>query len=233
MNNYKIEKFNEYYQNVKFKKLLIDFLPLIIIKIIFPLIGSMGIKKNTYVLDIGSGNGLYSYILYKKFNCKVLEIEPNLDNVFYKSNRVNDDFLTFHTKKKFDNILLIDVLEHINNQDLNKVFKKLKSLMHKNTNLIIKVPNAGSFFGIESSFGDTTHVNHFSHISLSALLRINQFDVIKLCAVKDNFKFQRFITRLLSFPLYILFVLFMHSRGLGSYWSESAILGIFKLSTKS
>jgi len=229
MNNYKIEKLDEYYKNVKFKKFIIDYSPLYFLKIVFPLLSSVGIKKNTSILDIGSGNGLYSYIFHKKLNCRVLEIEPNLDNVFYKSDRANVDFMNFRTKKKFDNILLIDVLEHLPKEDLKKIFKKIRSLMHKNTNLIIKVPNAGSFFGIESSFGDTTHVNHFSHISLRALLKINQFDIAKLSTVKDNFKVQRFITRILSLPIYILFAIFMHSRGLSSYWSESSILGIFKL----
>lgn len=230
MNKYKIEKYNSYYKKNGLKKLLVDFLPLFILKILFPLIGKFKIKKNSNVLDIGSGNGFYSYIIHKKFNCNVIEIEPSLDNDFYKSKRVKKDFLSWQTSSKYDYILLLDVLEHIDTQNSDGVIKKIKSCMHSESLLFVKVPNTGSFFGSESSFGDTTHVRYFSHLSLTSLFKINNFELIHMNLVKDNFNIGRFIARVLSYPIFLLFYIFIYSRGLSKFWSEPSILGTFKIS---
>jgi 2-polyprenyl-3-methyl-5-hydroxy-6-metoxy-1,4-benzoquinol methylase len=51
------------------------------------------------------------------------------------------DLNTFKSKKKFDYIILSEVLEHIPKKEINKMLKNLHSLLKKNGELIITVPH--------------------------------------------------------------------------------------------
>lgn len=98
-------------------------------------------KKNIEILDAGAGFGQYSYCCAKRFpNAKVLAIEINSDQVddgnwFANKTRMNRlgfekaDITAINYQNRFDIVLAIDVLEHIEHDEdlLNRFFRALKS----------------------------------------------------------------------------------------------------------
>ena len=105
-------------------------------------------KKN--VLDIGCGGGLISELLAKK-NGNVTGIDENIYNIkqarehakigSIKINYKNQSLDTFYkkNKKKYDLILCLEVLEHVN--DVKKTLDKISELMKPGATLILSTIN--------------------------------------------------------------------------------------------
>ena len=107
------------------------------------------IKKKD-VLDIGCGGGLISELLAKK-NGNVTGIDENIYNIkqarehakigSIKINYKNQSLDTFYkkNKKKYDLILCLEVLEHVN--DVKKTLDKISELMKPGATLILSTIN--------------------------------------------------------------------------------------------
>ena len=107
------------------------------------------IKKKD-VLDIGCGGGLISELLAKK-NANVTGIDENIYNIkqakehakisslkiTYKNQTL--DYFFKKNKKKFDLILCLEVLEHVN--DVKKTLGKIPKLMNSGATLILSTIN--------------------------------------------------------------------------------------------
>lgn len=112
-------------------------------------------------LEIGVGNGEFSQFIIEKFN-KVTFVDGSkvaLENLktILKENKIENKEIEFveslvenlNLDKKFDNIFLTHILEHLKYPI--KVLKKLKQFLSKNGNIYISVPNANSihrFIGV-------------------------------------------------------------------------------------
>ena len=102
------------------------------------------------VLDIGCGGGLISESLAKK-NAKVTGIDENAFNIkqakehakinSLKINYINQslDFFFKKNKKKFDLILCLEVLEHVN--DVEQALDKITKLLNPGATLILSTIN--------------------------------------------------------------------------------------------
>ena len=102
------------------------------------------------VLDIGCGGGLISELLAKK-NANVTGIDENIYNIkqarehakigSIKINYKNQSLDTFYkkNKKKYDLILCLEVLEHVN--DVKKTLDKISELMKPGATLILSTIN--------------------------------------------------------------------------------------------
>ena len=107
------------------------------------------IKKKD-VLDIGCGGGLISELLAKK-NGNVTGIDENIYNIkqarehakigSIKINYKNQSLDPFYkkNKKKYDLILCLEVLEHVN--DVKKTLDKISELMKPGATLILSTIN--------------------------------------------------------------------------------------------
>ena len=105
-------------------------------------------KKN--ILDIGCGGGLISELLAKK-NANVTGIDENIYNIKQAREHVkmssikidykNQSLDTFYkkNKKKYDLILCLEVLEHVN--DVKKTLDKISELMKPGATLILSTIN--------------------------------------------------------------------------------------------
>ena len=102
------------------------------------------------VLDIGCGGGLISELLAKK-NANVTGIDENIYNIKQARDHVkmssikidykNQSLDTFYkkNKKKYDLILCLEVLEHVN--DVKKTLDKISELMKPGATLILSTIN--------------------------------------------------------------------------------------------
>ena len=99
------------------------------------------------ILEVGPGEGIGTEIIYDNFTdytvidgssdfCKRLKIK------FQNINTINKLFEEFNTKKKYDNIILGHVLEHV--IDPVVILKKYKSFLAENGRIFANVPNAFS-----------------------------------------------------------------------------------------
>lgn len=126
------------------------------------------IKGN--IAEIGPGNG-ENLKYYKHLGKKIFLYEPTV-KIFLKLKKVfknNNIFIKNNyfkkSKKKFDTILYLDVLEHIKNDqiELSTAYKALK----KNGHLIINVP---AFPHLFSNFD--RDVNHFRRYNKKCILNL-------------------------------------------------------------
>ena len=104
------------------------------------------------ILDAGSGFGQYSYYLARKFsNGRITGVDINENqisncNSFTRARGLSErlifktaDLLNFHEPDKYDLILSVDVMEHIE-EDI-KVFKNLYDSLKKGGILLIYTPS--------------------------------------------------------------------------------------------
>lgn len=94
-------------------------------------------NKNLKILDVGSGQGL----LVKKFDELGYDIK-GLDKEYSSDLVIKDDI--FKTKLKdesYDLILCLDVIEHFNISDQERLVKVLHNVLKKNGRIVFSIPN--------------------------------------------------------------------------------------------
>lgn len=137
-------------------------------------------KKKGSVLEVGAGFGLFSMLLSKENSYEIEVIEPfNKSQYIFKDkniiiNRLTlEKYLTQVKNKKFDIIVLFDVLEHLNEPSI--ILEKLNKILNKNGIVIIQLPNHNSLMAkVCKSWSwwlPEEHKYHFSPKSMNLLLK--------------------------------------------------------------
>jgi len=198
-------------------------------------------KNRGRLLDIGGDFGLFSSIILQtaKFDLEV--VEPNLypfflrkdKKVIHKKNL--SQFLKIN-KKKYDLILLMDVLEHLKNPV--KSLKKIKKILKKDGFLVIQTPNYQSLMAKIclnwSWWMIEDHKYFFSPKSIKKLIKSLEFKLVFFKTYEDfydfkknldgnflflsNFYLRRFVKGLfflIFFPIYFLTRFFLWQFGYG------------------
>ncbi|MBI4945108.1 MAG: class I SAM-dependent methyltransferase [Bacteroidetes bacterium] len=111
---------------------------------------SLGLKRDSRVLEIGCGNGGITKLIAKKaYRGKVTGVDISTECIAAAKSNLNDykninyvvsDMLDFVSKEKFDIIVLADVLEHIPIDFHDKLFGTLSSVLEKNGLIFIHIP---------------------------------------------------------------------------------------------
>ncbi|MBP8016498.1 class I SAM-dependent methyltransferase, partial [Candidatus Gracilibacteria bacterium] len=99
------------------------------------------IKNQSTILEIGCSCGNFLELFQQK-NTKVIGIEPSIENrKFLRKIGISafPDIADIKDSIKFDLIFMFHVLEHI--EEPIEYLYNLKKYMHKNSKLIIEVPN--------------------------------------------------------------------------------------------
>lgn len=112
------------------------------------------------ILEIGYGNGaLMSYFRDKGADIFGIEVNKDLVSLAQKNNYIvcaADDLSTYLTRK-FDLIVAIDVLEHIDKENLSDVVKFYFDRLDSGGIFFARFPNGDSPFGLRNQNGDITH----------------------------------------------------------------------------
>ncbi len=150
-----------------------------------------------HILDVGCGSGLMIKTLYNTYNIYGLEkskIAINLCKKKYKS-RIKQGYLPEKVpfKKKFDAILMMDVLEHIEDDFTSLLV--INKLLKKNGRIIITVP---AFMFLWSKFDEENHHKRRYKINqLRYLLNQSGFSLEKISYYNFLLSPIAFIERLL------------------------------------
>lgn len=189
--------------------------------------------KNKEVLDIGGGNGIYSYYSMSRGANYALNLEPfESGSTFYSSNldidnplkieTINNTIQNFSSTKKFDIIILHDSINHLNeplfehlhqNQNSYSSYVKLinKICSHlKETGIIIITDcsryNFWGSFGIKNPFAPSIEWN--LHQSPYLVLSLFKGNFIKYKLRWSPFKrfgqFGYFLSKFGKIPSYFL-----------------------------
>lgn len=110
-----------------------------------PIVGNIiRYKSSGSALEIGSGHGLLSSLLLKKGNYELDVVEPYLtphylEGAIYDLHRTDLDRFLKINKKKYELIMMFDVIEHL--KDPFTSLRKLKSILSKDGIFVIQTPN--------------------------------------------------------------------------------------------
>ena len=133
------------------------------------------------LLDVGCGYGFWmNYCEKRGIECGGIDISSEAVD-FARNNLKLDawkkDLMDFKTHKKYDLIMVFDVLEHL--KDPNKALAKCRNLLKKGGLLYIQVPNLTGFkITPNHGYGLPYHLWQFSFKTLSALLKKNGYNVL-------------------------------------------------------
>lgn len=134
------------------------------------------------ILDFGCGFGQVLKSLHAKgySNSSGADINSEaIEHLRLKGIAVHDmaeefDFFE-RNEKQFDFIIMSHVLEHIKKTEIVSMLKNIRSLLSKNGQLLIMVPNAQSNTGAYWAYEDFTHETIFTSGSLIYVLRAAGF----------------------------------------------------------
>jgi 2-polyprenyl-3-methyl-5-hydroxy-6-metoxy-1,4-benzoquinol methylase len=136
------------------------------------------------ILEVGCGSGGI-LIPFTEIGAEVVGID--FDDTYMVAGRnrglnlIDRSIYEFQSDKKFDLIILKDVLEHL--PDLDLVLQKLKSLLSEAGKVYIQVPTFEGleFLGYKNDYlryFQNAHIVHFSEASLNYLFSKNGFDTV-------------------------------------------------------
>lgn len=134
------------------------------------------------ILEVGCGIGNFTQDLKKYGMVFAMDINPEYikqTKLFIKDNRVGlgdiEKGKYFFKNKKFDCIVCINVLEHIN--DDRKALKNMYKLLKKGGHLILLVPAFDFLYGeIDKSIG---HFRRYNRKDLHGMLNVTGLKIIK------------------------------------------------------
>lgn len=129
------------------------------------------------VLDLGCGQGnlircMHIPVYYKGVDLNYVGNSHLIENA---------DIMTWETDKKYDTIVLQEVLEHLTFLDSQEITKRIKKFMHDESTLIISVPNFDRLTNIVlgHKYLDDTHKREYIDGYLDTVLEIDEYKIVK------------------------------------------------------
>lgn len=135
-------------------------------------------QESMSCLEIGCGTGHFlSYLHHKGItDLTAIDLDPALIDVIPSEVRdvfqVSDafEFLdNLPADRSYDRVFLFDVFEHFTADEGRGLLKKIKSILSPEGEIVLKMPNAGSPWGLQYQFGDLTHVVGYTPTSIKQM----------------------------------------------------------------
>ena len=121
----------------------------------------ISLKKSSKILEIGFGNGAFmGYASRQNHECDGVEVNNSLFNIALENKfSVFNSIDEIKKNKKYDLIILFDVIEHIPEIEIKNFMIKLSTLLTKSGSIFLRFPNGSSPLGLANQHGDITHCN--------------------------------------------------------------------------
>ena len=160
-------------------------------------------KKQAMILDIGCSDGDMGFFIKQSKQASVfgldisekaiMEAQKKLDGAFVFD--ISNKLLNFPnglSNKKFDYIIISEVLEHLLYPE--NILENIKILMHENSKVIVTVPNVlfwknrlkiffGKFDYQDEGLMDRGHIHFFTWDSLNKIIEEMGYDFV---GIKNN-----------------------------------------------
>ena len=139
-------------------------------------------KKKGRLLDVGGGYGLFSKIALEHSKFHVEIIEPYLETYFINQKNIKTHKIKFEnfiktTKRRYDVIIMLDILEHI--EDPDAIIEKVKKILKVSGIILVSLPNYKSLMAYLSKNWSwwmvEDHKYHFSPHSIDILMKKYNF----------------------------------------------------------
>ena len=145
-------------------------------------------KKNINILDIGSGLGVFPYIMKtKSFDITALDPDTQCCQLMkkYKIKNINLEFKIGALSRKFNLITLNKVLEHFKNPKI--LIKNIRSNLKKNHLIYIEVPDGEKASKINKNREEffIEHWHCFSKKSLKIFLDTIGLEILKIGSIQE------------------------------------------------
>jgi SAM-dependent methyltransferase len=135
--------------------------------------------REAKILDLACGHGAFLHFLriagYK--NCSGIDISPEQIELAHKLG-VSEAYcgdIVYELKRarsgSVDAIMLMDILEHLENDDLFELLDNTFRVLTKDGICLAHVPNGEGLYGMRVRFGDLTHARAFTPRSAGQLFR--------------------------------------------------------------
>lgn len=129
------------------------------------------------VLEVGCGTGVFLLYLKEKGIDDFHGIDQDPDLLPHIPPSIAENFSVIGVwpyleqidGRRFDRIVLFDVLEHFSVDDGLRLLKALSDVLSPDGRIVVRVPNAGSPWGLQHQFGDLTHRATYTPVSLRQL----------------------------------------------------------------
>lgn len=167
-------------------------------------------NTNLSILDLACGYGKLIYHLKKHGYKNVIGVDISEEQIAaahrmgiteVKCQDINT-FLENSAPKTYDVIFLMDILEHLEKQEIFDLLDKVNHILTDNGIVVIHVPNGAGVFEMRIRYGDFTHQIAFTSRSMQQILQACKFGEV------TSFEDKPIIHSLKSFIRYILWLLF-------------------------
>jgi len=135
------------------------------------------------IVDLGSGTGELCWLVHNHGARKVVGVNLCQEEIDFASQHVpvkfvNQDIVSFLTQqpdKSCDRIFALNILEHLDKDQIVKILEESIRSLREGGQLVAMVPNATSPFGCMTRYWDITHKLAFTPSSVRQLMRLCGF----------------------------------------------------------
>ena len=140
-------------------------------------------NKQINIIDLACGDGVLVHHLREKgyYNSKGIDIsKEQIDKAHrlgVQSVHQEDifDFIKRTPKESYDIVVLMDILEHLEPEEVLKISDGLYNILRPKGKAFFHTPNASGIFGMSIRYGDFTHSNAFTAKSIKQVLSTSGF----------------------------------------------------------
>jgi cyclopropane fatty-acyl-phospholipid synthase-like methyltransferase len=128
-------------------------------------------------LEVGCGTGAFLAYLHDKGVGRLVGVDHDPALAAVVPARVRDRFVCADLRTlladpaagPFDRVVALDVLEHFSPEDGRALLEAMRPRLAPGAKVVVKVPNAGSPWGLQYQYGDVTHRTAYNSFSLAQL----------------------------------------------------------------
>ncbi len=158
-------------------------------------IKKLNAKKNQRILDVGCGDGLFAKHISEDNHKSGVDFIPPSDNMdrnfkeYYQYDLNNGLPSEIQQKEKFDFVLLLDIVEHLIDQD--KILDEAASVLKPDGRIILSLPNIaniyvrlnlliGRFPYADKGILDRTHLHFYTLKIIKQLVKKHNLEIEKI-----------------------------------------------------
>jgi SAM-dependent methyltransferase len=143
------------------------------------IIGHLPADRASIILDLGCGHGAFVYFLEKAGYTKAFGVDISAEQIEFahslgiahaKCGNLVDE-LQGSASDSIDAILLMDILEHLENEELFEILDEVSRVLRRGGVCLAHVPNAEGIYGSRVRYSDLTHERAFTPKSAEQLFQ--------------------------------------------------------------